>query len=82
MKTFVHPIVPVLDVTRPVVTQFNSTLSKRLSGGAHPTLSYLSFFPDLLSNDGKFNEEYKLDGTHLHPKYIKLMEREVNKKIK
>ena len=72
--TFVHPVFPVLDETRTVVLQFNAKLEdcvKKCSG-----LHWLNLMDDLLVNGtSEFNCEYKLDGTHVHPKYVSLLEK-------
>jgi tetratricopeptide (TPR) repeat protein len=80
-KSFVHPVAPVLPITRGVVIRFTSAL--RRSVAASSSLQYLDFFEHLLTPDGGKNEpdfpnnpnligealrpEYELDGTHLHP---------------
>ena len=72
--TFVHPIFPVLDETRAVVLKFNQKLEehvKKCSG-----LHWLNLLNELLVKEhSEFNSEYKLDGTHVHPKYVSLLER-------
>jgi hypothetical protein len=42
LTVYIHPIIPVLDVTRPMVKNFTATLQKRLQG--HKKLIYLDFF--------------------------------------
>lgn len=38
-------------------------------------LRWLDFFEDLLDDTGgKLRPEYRLDGTHLGPKYVELLE--------
>lgn len=83
LKIYVHPITPVLDVTRPTVKLFESVLKARLAEtlpkpgpkvkGAEPVypLIYLDFFSALLTPDGnRFNMDYHLDSTHLKPTYV------------
>jgi len=78
LTIYVHPIPPVLDVTRPVVLQFNNALRQRLSKDSR--LRWLEFENDLLtSNRSALSEEYNLDKTHLDSSYVKLIERELNK---
>mmetsp|Transcript_5538 Transcript_5538/g.9262 ORF Transcript_5538/g.9262 Transcript_5538/m.9262 type:complete len:141 (+) Transcript_5538:136-558(+) len=78
--TFVHPIVPVLDPTRPTVKRFNQRLRKKIKSSKY--LKYLDFFDELLSKDGQnFNEAYALDGTHMSPKYLPKMEESINRAL-
>jgi hypothetical protein len=77
LKVFVHPITPVLDVTRPTVKKFNAHMKERLltlAKTAQPpstALTYLDFFDHLLTADGSgFNMDYHLDSTHLKPTYV------------
>jgi hypothetical protein len=77
-KIFVHPAVPVIDVTRDTVKIWNSILKKRLAN--YPTFSYLDMEDDLLVNDRKdLNPKFFLDGTHMNPLYLYAVERELNK---
>ena len=72
--TFVHPVLPVLDETRSVVLQFNEKLKEHVKncGG----LCWLDIMDELLvKGSSEFNSEYKLDGTHVHPKYVSLLEK-------
>ena len=89
-KVWVHPVQPVLDVTRPVVKQFEAALrtrvkgreEKRVRGGkvGKGEVHYLQLFDDLLLEDGGFNAaEYGMDGTHIHPRYTRLIEREMTR---
>eukprot|EP01114_Cavostelium_apophysatum_P020245 TRINITY_DN673_c0_g1_i1.p1 TRINITY_DN673_c0_g1~~TRINITY_DN673_c0_g1_i1.p1 ORF type:complete len:210 (+),score=50.56 TRINITY_DN673_c0_g1_i1:48-677(+) len=75
---FVHPIIPVLNETRRVVKIFNAILMQHVikTGGK---LRWLDFFDQLLDANGSFNLEYELDGTHLHPKYVPLIEEALKK---
>ena len=68
---YVHPVLPVLDLTRPIVLQFNRILATKLL--AEPSLKWLNFVNDLLTADGQsLKDEFKLDGTHMHPSYLKM----------
>lgn len=74
LKVYIQPVVPVLDVTRHIVTQFNGILQKKLR--KHKTIQHLDFFKDLLDpKTGGFNMKYALDGTHMSPSYCPLLER-------
>ncbi|KYQ91459.1 hypothetical protein DLAC_08426 [Tieghemostelium lacteum] len=76
-QCYIHPVVPTLNETRFLVKTFNSILKEKLS--KEPQLVYLDFFEDLLINDSKdFNQIYALDGTHMNPSYVKLIESSIN----
>jgi hypothetical protein len=71
LRVFVHPVPPVLDATRANVTKFNRLLEDALA--AHRSWCvWLGFFPDLLRKDA-LADEFRLDGTHLHPAYVRLL---------
>jgi hypothetical protein len=65
----------VLNETRKTVILFNTLLKQRVIS---EQFHWLDFFDDLLQ-DGKLKPEYELDGTHLHPKYVSLIEKSINK---
>jgi len=71
-RLLVHPVPPVLNETRHIVTQFNAQLKAAVE--AEPATFWLDFFPSLLQGDGGLKESLKLDGTHLHPSYVGLLE--------
>jgi len=76
-KIYIHPVIPVLNETRNVVKLFNKQLQTKIS--LMPKFQWLNFFDDLLVNDmSRLNPEYELDGTHMHPKYVSLIERSLN----
>ena len=70
----IHPVPPVMDVTRSIVTTFNKLLKRRILDMAHPKIRFLDFFDGLLGSDGKISSEFDLDGTHMHPKYLRLVQ--------
>lgn len=74
-KAFIHPVVPVLDLTRPTVKAFNAVLKERVK--EYTELTYLDFFKDLLNEEGGFNMKYHMDGTHMSPTYLELLAREL-----
>eukprot|EP01133_Synstelium_polycarpum_P007419 gene7419-8679_t len=78
-KAYVHPVVPVLNETRFLVKQFNKILKQKVD--ATPELLYLDFFEKLLDTDGGFNTQYALDGTHMNPSYVKLLEAAINEHV-
>ena len=70
---YVHPVLPVLDLTRPIVMQFNKILAEALE--KEPTLHWLDFVCALLTEGGyALKDAFKLDGTHVHPSYVTLVE--------
>ena len=78
-SVWVHPVQPVLDATRPVVRQFEEALRKRVRTAGVKDVRFLNLFDDLLTRDGAFNvKEYGMDGTHINPKYVRLIEREMS----
>lgn len=75
-SVWIHPAPPVLNPTRITVQKFQRALQVRLKSSS--SVKLLEIFDDLLLA-GKFNGEYAMDGTHLHPRYVKLIERELAK---
>lgn len=76
-RIFVHPVVPVLNETRNMVKQFNIALEKRCNSSDDVT--WLNFFDSLLTDDGNgLRKEYELDGTHMNPSYLTLLEKAIN----
>lgn len=72
-KIFVHPVLPVLDPTRPIVMQFNRILATALL--TEPNLRWLNFVQSLLTeNEASLKQEFRFDGTHVHPRYMSLVE--------
>ena len=70
---FVHPVPPVLDVTRSMVRTFNAALRDAVRATS-PQLRWLELEAALLSDDGgALLPEYTLDGTHLSPRYVPLL---------
>ncbi|KAJ8600417.1 hypothetical protein CTAYLR_001466 [Chrysophaeum taylorii] len=68
-KALVHPVPPVLDETRPIVRAYNSRLKHHVDNT--PELTWLDFFDGFLTPDHRtLRADYKLDGTHLHPRYL------------
>jgi hypothetical protein len=85
-EIFLHPIPPVLDPTRHIVTAFMSLYCQRVqaaiakAGPLQGKLHWLGFFEALLCNDGEdLNPVYALDGTHLGPAYLDLLQEALNK---
>ena len=68
-----HPVPPVLNETRHIVKIFNRQLEAAVK--REPSLHYLDFFRELLSADGNsLADGLALDGTHLHPSYVRFIE--------
>ncbi len=122
LQAYIHPIIPVLDVTRQIVQLFNGLYKEAMSGvkGDIVTL-YVFCVPlimlelvcvclDLLSTShvkliaffsldcywldmedqflesataggdhSVLREEYKMDGTHVNPSYVSLLEASLKK---
>jgi len=77
-KVLVHPVPPVLNETRHIVKPFNAQLVAAVK--KEPSLHMLDFFSSLLTPDGtSLADGLKLDGTHMHPDYTKLMQPELDK---
>jgi hypothetical protein len=68
-RILVHPVPPVLDETRPIVSLFNRELQRQVQ--REPSLCWLDFFDHLLDDREGLKAELRLDGTHLHPRYVK-----------
>lgn len=81
-KVYIHPIVPVLNETRNIVTVYNALYYHRIASPDIQSLGvqWLDFFDDLLTPEGnQLQPNLELDATHLHPKYVSLIEREMNR---
>eukprot|EP00475_Leptophrys_vorax_P025987 TRINITY_DN3637_c0_g2_i17.p2 TRINITY_DN3637_c0_g2~~TRINITY_DN3637_c0_g2_i17.p2 ORF type:complete len:853 (+),score=209.82 TRINITY_DN3637_c0_g2_i17:4081-6639(+) len=76
LDIFIHPVPPVLDYTIQFVQKFNAVLKSKVSDSS--SFVYLDFYDDLVAKDGYFNLKYALDGTHMHPCYIPLLEKSLN----
>ena len=76
LRAFIHPVIPVLNETRAMVLRFNKILRKRVK--ARDDMKWLEFADDLLYN-GMLQKKYELDGTHLSPTYVPLLEGALNK---
>jgi len=81
LTIFVHPVNPVLNETRMIVRLFNEILEKKIK--ATKELLWLDFFDSLLTEDkSSLKKEYDLDGTHMNPSYIPLIEESIEKVMK
>ena len=87
---FVHPVLPMLDETRPIVIEYNKffkdiiddleSKSKREKWGPG-SLRWLNFFESLFvpgsgseSQQPQLLKGLRMDGTHISPAYLKLLE--------
>jgi len=76
---FIHPVNSVLKETRVIVRLFNEILSRKLK--QHPELVWLDFADKLLTPDREeLRKEFELDGTHLNPSYVSLVEAALEQK--
>lgn len=65
----------VLAASRAIADSKSSHAQDRPSGALH----WLDFFDDYLGGQGKLKEQYKLDGTHMSPLYVELLDRDLKK---
>ena len=73
LTVLVHPVPPVLNETRHIVKLFNAHLRDAVN--REKSLHMLDFFDQLLTSDGAaLADGLRLDGTHMHPDYTRLME--------
>lgn len=87
-KIYVHPVLPMLDLTRTNVFLFNRILDEELQSNENSSipLIWLGGFEDKLllqeqkgSGPPKLDPRFELDGTHINPThYISLLESELN----
>jgi len=75
---FVHPIPPGLKAIRHLVKQYNVILKQKIQSYVH--LKWLNFFDFYIDSENDtqileaIDQEYQLEGAHLHPKYLKMLE--------
>jgi hypothetical protein len=67
-RVLVHPVPPVLDETRGMVLKYNDTLRRLVD--ASEILTWVDCFDGFLDGAGKLDARWRLDGTHLHPRYL------------
>ena len=74
---YIHPVVPVLNETRPIVTKFNRILKQKCLSNSR--FIWMEFFEKLLDEtQTQLKPKYELDGTHLHPSYVGLIQECLN----
>lgn len=79
-EIFVHPISPVLDVTRPTVSAFMKVLKRMIvvairKHSLKGKLHWLEFFQELVCNNGtSLNPDIDFDGTHMSPEYVQFLD--------
>eukprot|EP00301_Raphidiophrys_heterophryoidea_P022435 c6592_g1_i1.p1 GENE.c6592_g1_i1~~c6592_g1_i1.p1 ORF type:complete len:745 (-),score=205.10 c6592_g1_i1:98-2281(-) len=71
LEVFVHPAAPVLNPTRSMVLEFDAMLPMFVA--EYPRLHWLQFHMKLLDSHGNLVPDYRLDDTHLNPRYIPLL---------
>lgn len=68
---YIHPILPVLNETRPIVIAYNAVYEKAIKGMKDKSVIWLNFFDQLLNEDKTMLlNDYKMDGTHINPIYV------------
>jgi hypothetical protein len=79
---WIHPVVPVLSETRPIVLLFNRYYKQAIEQMKDANVVWLDFLDQLLAVDSEgkaqLKDEYRHDGTHLHPGYLQLIEQVMN----
>lgn len=73
IKPFIHPVMPVLKETRQMVMAYNEIYQSKVH--ATKGLKWLDFLHGLINDSGNLLPELMLDGTHVSPKYLSLLER-------
>jgi lysophospholipase L1-like esterase len=58
----------VLDETRGMVLKYNDTLRRLVDNCSE--LTWVDCFDGFLDGSGKLDKRWRLDGTHLHPRYL------------
>jgi hypothetical protein len=79
-RPIVHVFAQVLK--RKVLAASKSIAESKRSGADQKgigALHWLDFYGDYLDAEGKLKEKYKLDGTHMSPEYVELLDREFRK---
>ena len=62
-----------------MVKKFNRIFEEKVK--KESKLQWLDIFPQLLTDDGeKLRPEFELDGTHMNPCYLSLVENAINAK--
>ena len=78
---YIHPVIPVLNETRVIVTKYNAILRSAVESCSFG-LKWLDFFGDLLTPDGEaLCKDLELDGTHLSPVYVKHLEKALKRHL-
>ena len=85
LTIYIHPVNPVIKETRHIVKIFNKILRKQVSKYASSVkgkLVWLEFFDEMLTEDkGNLKADFNLDGTHVHPNYLKVLEKAFNEAV-
>lgn len=82
-KVYIHPVVPVLDPTRHIVELFNPIFKEQVS--RHSFMQWIDIYdklvepmqgppPEACMSLFRLKPMYNLDGTHLNPTYVRLMD--------
>ena len=79
-RILVHPVPPTLDPTRDQAIIYNALLKHAISSltPSHP-IHWLDFVDQLITSPpSKLRPEYHLDGTHLSPSYLPLLDHAIS----
>lgn len=68
-EVLVHPVPPVLPLTRHLVGIFNAALKEAVAKAGNAKIRWLEFGTALCSEQG-LRSQFMLDGTHLAPRYV------------
>jgi len=79
-RVFLHPVLPVLPQTRSMVLKYNrqfEEMARSFEGAGR--VHWLDFAGDLLEETAAgLRKEFVLDGTHIHPEYLFLVEKAIS----
>eukprot|EP01123_Difflugia_compressa_P008757 TRINITY_DN2699_c0_g1_i1.p1 TRINITY_DN2699_c0_g1~~TRINITY_DN2699_c0_g1_i1.p1 ORF type:complete len:211 (+),score=31.73 TRINITY_DN2699_c0_g1_i1:200-832(+) len=81
-RIYIHPPSPVIDVTRDIVKIFTNVLKEKVLAVQSKGIMWLDFEESLLTPDKtKLISDFDLDGTHMNPKYLYLLESALEKVV-
>jgi len=79
---YIHPPMPTIEVTRHLVLQFNDILKAEVQASGFQYLDLLTRMCEGPVGQQKLKDIYTLDGVHVHPRYLDLLEEELFKEPK
>jgi hypothetical protein len=79
MNIYIHPVLPMLNETRQMVCTFNEHYRRIMQSIDMGQLHWLDFFGELVLSPGdqadlQLRPGFRLDGTHITPAYVYLIE--------